>query len=1007
MPTESAPNNHFNQHYLISNLNGIFREKFPNTDIQFNTEGICRAISLCYAHQLFFNQDKGASFLNMLQALGQPESEGQKSATTYLDNLYKKIEELKELLKATSITDEHYSQLQETLREKHEQLAFIENFFLLHANDPSDLNSLFLFNVHDEFYKITGLQDYAHAFFLISSDTQLESFFNPKNSLSPFAQNGIYELNTYSHSMLVKIEAGVLAIFDPNQGWLNEKEVKSFFKAKDKNNGFLKLNKNTYFLEVHALTPLDTQNNLDHRSITEEQKTAVIEKIKSVQEQLKQDTLSQLNNIKNLEIKDGQTPLHVATTYHKIDLVNLLLNFDNIKLNHKDKNGHTPISLAAKMGYMNIVRSLIDAGAHINLADKNGYTPLSLAAQMGHVDIVRALLENGAKVNHYEGQPPLYCAAKMGHVDIVRALLDAGARVDHSNTSQDTPVARAAANGHIEIVRIFLAKGVQVVNTYEKNTLAGAAKNGHIEIVRALLTAGANINHDREPPLSCAAENGHIEIVRALLTAGANVNHDREPPLSCAAKNGHLEIVRELLTAGANVNFPCPYGGTALYWAATNGHIEIVRALLTAGANVNYDRESPLAYAAKNGHIEIVRALLTAGANVNYDRESPLSYAAKNGHLDIVRELLTAGANVNLSCQYEGTPLFCAAQNGHIEIVRELLTAGANNNLEHKDEYGNTPLSCAAQNGHIEIVRELLEAGARVNLANNDGETPLDSAAYYGHIEIVKLLLGAGADVNLADSKGRTPLFMAAQEGHPEIINALITAGANVNLANSKGRTPLFLADERGVRVLLEAGADINHQDRNGKTALSFATESGYTEIVNLLKEEISSQKGLRASLYDMRANDEEICKRLARLQTLDLDDKENGDHRLLFHMAKRGFIKALDLLMKYSVPTPWEGAFNVIGDDINRLDQDGHTALYHAVKEGQVEMIQHILKQYQPNLTITGNDYHSLFALAEPSIRLQLIAYKDKPTLLAQASLLLSTGFRKKDGDHPSHPWH
>ena len=156
-----------------------------------------------------------------------------------------------------------------------------------------------------------------------------------------------------------------------------------------------------------------------------------------------------------------------------------------------------------------------------------------------------------------------------------------------------------------------------------------------------------------------------------------------------------------------------------------------------------------------------------------------------------------------------------------------------------------------------------------------------------------------------------------------------------------------------------------------------------------------------------MSANDEELCERLNRLHYLDLDDEENGDHRLLFHMAKRGFLQAFDFLMERSMPHPQARPYNLPGDDINRCDEEGHTALYHAVKEGQVEMIQHILKQYQPNLTITGNDYHSLFALAEPSIRLQLIAYKDKPTLLAQASLLLSTGFRKKDGDHPSHPWH
>jgi ankyrin repeat protein len=237
----------------------------------------------------------------------------------------------------------------------------------------------------------------------------------------------------------------------------------------------------------------------------------------------------------------------------------------------------------------------------------------------------------------------------------------------------------------------------------------------------------------------------------------------------------------------------------------------------------------------------------------------------------------------------------------------------------------------------------------------------------------------------------------------------LLAAGANINHQNRNGRTPLFWAASRGhtetVRTLLEAGADVNLADNDSKTPLSLATEEGHTAIVNLLKEEASSQKGLRASLYDMRATDDEICERLNRLHTLDLSSTENGDHQLLFHMAKRGALKSFDFLMERSV---------IPDDDMNRRDKEGHTALYHAVKEGQVEMVRHILNGYRLDLTLKNNDYETLLALQPKDHPIvTLLGQYNAPlltTLWSRAVLFFSTSTKKKSAsshheDRPKSP--
>lgn len=53
-----------------------------------------------------------------------------------------------------------------------------------------------------------------------------------------------------------------------------------------------------------------------------------------------------------------------------------------------DKEGLTPLSWACLKGHKNVVQFLVDKGAVIDHTDKNGRTPLDLAAFYGDAEIV-------------------------------------------------------------------------------------------------------------------------------------------------------------------------------------------------------------------------------------------------------------------------------------------------------------------------------------------------------------------------------------------------------------------------------------------------------------------------------------------------------------------------------------------------------------------------------------------------------------------------------------------
>ena len=77
-------------------------------------------------------------------------------------------------------------------------------------------------------------------------------------------------------------------------------------------------------------------------------------------------------------------------------LQELLTNSKTIDVNIRRSLGLVcPIIAASAMGFTEIVRLLISAGADVNVRMKSGHTALHFAAAEGHLDIAMMLLADG------------------------------------------------------------------------------------------------------------------------------------------------------------------------------------------------------------------------------------------------------------------------------------------------------------------------------------------------------------------------------------------------------------------------------------------------------------------------------------------------------------------------------------------------------------------------------------------------------------------------------------
>ena len=92
----------------------------------------------------------------------------------------------------------------------------------------------------------------------------------------------------------------------------------------------------------------------------------------------------------------GWTPLMYAAYVGHVNIVNLLLD-NSVNVNSRTKkNGATPLMLASSCGNEPVVYFLLQNGAKIDAQDNRGWTSLLYATFHGHLEVVKTLLDAGA-----------------------------------------------------------------------------------------------------------------------------------------------------------------------------------------------------------------------------------------------------------------------------------------------------------------------------------------------------------------------------------------------------------------------------------------------------------------------------------------------------------------------------------------------------------------------------------------------------------------------------------
>jgi len=393
---------------------------------------------------------------------------------------------------------------------------------------------------------------------------------------------------------------------------------------------------------------------------------------------------STIDIINKLILSDERffTYLMKACLLGNLELVEGLLKLKNINVNAVNNNRDTALMVASIRGDIEIVKTLVNNGAEINIKREDGKSALVFACRKGRIEIVEFLLIkadlNNASIIETQRQiisdPNVSYNIKLLLPEFYKHLEEIIPDISDSNiVLKNRILSKPEKMTDKEFLEIKIKYVISLIESERRNkdwfeiliymikfvlnknelesllfTLIKSFKFPEVET-----SAEDNIHHfTEEDDIICilniifkkhegdfnssdalmeSCVFGYKKIVKILIDRGADTSKkndasDTALTLACSAETEQVDIVEILLEKcdAETINWANKDSATSLIFACDRGHFDTVRLLLDNGFvnfNPKCEGTSALMYACKKGYTKIVELILDKIAELKLDTD--------------------------------------------------------------------------------------------------------------------------------------------------------------------------------------------------------------------------------------------------------------------------------------------------------------------------------------------------------------------------------------------------
>ncbi len=639
----------------------------------------------------------------------------------------------------------------------------------------------------------------------------------------------------------------------------------------------------------------------------------------------------------------GETPLHIACCYGKLDLVQLLLQA-NCDVNISDNEGRMAIELispALKHENINFENILID------LLKKTNKSPLSNSLNLWNYSILldstllaKELLTHEKKLDDYMLNSGLLMAVHSGQLKILKWLVQYDISINFQDCCGDTVLHVAVANRNIEIVTFLLTAGANpaIKNKQEQTPLyalleelreslplTADKEKLHIqqrETVGIIMTLikKHGVKHyqwEKAHDIFCILFSGDgslyfmlKQVVHYLLDVGASLptrQSDRYKIIRITTSYKDMTLLKKMcVEKGPHTFDNICY--TAML-AANDFNKKIIGKLIKWGLNINGTFDLSYKYGSSPCSTTLLDYFLVILSNIKDESKLPIA-------VTFIEFLLDQGASAHVFSSLGFSLLHYACEKGWNNLVLKLLQPKHHYSIDQLATFSHhSPLQVAVLSNQINIARILIEKGADVFIKTSRNETLVSLATEKHNPEMLQLLLELGIDVNIGKREWgmlvepflHSPLHMALEEDaynhhSNKIVSLLLDYSADVdsvsfNMAVKNHNIKLDLIKRMALKIdrhQFRSALPLHHATTNGRSdVLRFLID----EFYDLLRDSIDGH-GHNVLFAAIESGNKDCYKQL-------IIAGEDSNHVGFDELNLSAYALCLDRLIEFDLPSP------------------------------------------------------------------------------------------------------